>query len=706
MSSPSKPLNISPRRPGDPADGLGVPARCPGRHPTAPPIFGSCARSTQALLRRAISPCGPNPPTALFPSRPRSPARSKARAGLPRCRPTPSGTPDAELSNVNLDDLPDEEKARVLRRHLVSKEEREPPAAEAGGPARWGVRIPAVVFGREHSAQAGGHGAVSDPVPYAWGRHTTYTSGAPTSASSPHADVRQSLIAPRAATPDPAFDHIHEPGGFRRNYVLMRANERGEDEPVMLNNFIEFLYIFGHFAGEDLEEDEDEDEDEESTVVEPTENAPLLGTREVSRSMSRSRSRRRRMSSAGPHGNATVPQAVLMLLKAFVGTGVLFLGKAFYNGGILFSSLLFIFIALISLYSFLLLVYTKFRVSGSFGDIGGTLYGPWMRYLILGSIVVSQIGFVAAYIIFVAQNLQALVMGLTHCQHLVDIKYFILVQLVVFLPLVLIRDLAKLSSTALVADAFILVGLVYIFGSEISIVATQGIADVQLFNPRDFSLFVGVAVFSFEGVGMVIPITDAMREPHKFPKVLTGVMLGVLVLFGGAGALAYATFGSEIQTVVLVNLNAESKMVQSVQFIYSLAIMLSVPLQLFPAIRIMENALFTRSGKGDVRVKWTKNVFRFGTVGGAALLSWMGAADLDKFVAFIGCFACVPLCYVYPAMLHYKACADTKRKKAADIAIIVFGLIAAAYTTMQTVKLMLEPDTGGPPVFGGCVPPS
>jgi proton-coupled amino acid transporter len=151
-----------------------------------------------------------------------------------------------------------------------------------------------------------------------------------------------------------------------------------------------------------------------------------------------------------------------------------------------------------------------------------------MRYLILGSIVVSQIGFVAAYIIFVAQNLQALVMGLTHCQHLVDIKYFILVQLVVFLPLVLIRDLAKLSSTALVADAFILVGLVYIFGSEISIVATQGIADVQLFNPRDFSLFVGVAVFSFEGVGMVIPITDAMREPHKFPKVLTGVMLGVL----------------------------------------------------------------------------------------------------------------------------------------------------------------------------------
>lgn len=36
------------------------------------------------------------------------------------------------------------------------------------------------------------------------------------------------------------------------------------------------------------------------------------------------------------------------------------------------------------------------------------------------------------------------------------------------------------------------------------------------------------------------------------------------VLFAGAGALAYAAFGSEIQTVVIVNLDAESKFVQAV----------------------------------------------------------------------------------------------------------------------------------------------
>jgi solute carrier family 36 (proton-coupled amino acid transporter) len=191
-----------------------------------------------------------------------------------------------------------------------------------------------------------------------------------------------------------------------------------------------------------------------------------------------------------------------------------------------------------------------------------------------------------------------------------------------------------------------------------------------------------------------------MREPRKFPAVLTGVMVFLLFLFGGAGVLAYSTFGSNVKTVILVNLNEVnpgSRMVEVVQFLYSVAIMLSVPLQLFPAVRIMENGLFVRSGKADARVKWTKNFFRFGTVILSGFISVAGSSDLDKFVAFIGCFACVPLCYIYPAMLHYKACAHTRKQKLADIAMIGFGLIAAVFTTVQTIKLMIEPQVGVPP---------
>lgn len=70
-----------------------------------------------------------------------------------------------------------------------------------------------------------------------------------------------------------------------------------------------------------------------------------------------------------------------------------------------------------------------------------------------------------------------------------------------------------------------------------------------------------------------------------------------------------------------------------------MAILLSTPLQLFPAVRIMENGLFSRSGKHNPSVKWQKNVFRAATVVFCSLLSWAGSSELDKFVALVGSFA-------------------------------------------------------------------
>lgn len=71
-----------------------------------------------------------------------------------------------------------------------------------------------------------------------------------------------------------------------------------------------------------------------------------------------------------------------------------------------------------------------------------------------------------------------------------------------------------------------------------------------------------------------------MQEPAKFPRVLTYVMFFLTALFASAGALGYLAFGSKIQAVVILNLPQDQKFVNAVQFLYSMAIMLSTPLQL------------------------------------------------------------------------------------------------------------------------------
>jgi solute carrier family 36 (proton-coupled amino acid transporter) len=466
---------------------------------------------------------------------------------------------------------------------------------------------------------------------------------------------------------------IKVPGGMRRNYLrraaaspspISRDDEGGgdsghqaRDQPKLLtSNFIEFLTLYGHFAGEELEEDDEVLEPDEYFSSDAYDEHAVGGDdgsdedrepMEDSALLTPGRRKRKRKDRGGSGRNGSMG-AALLLLKSFVGTGVLFLPRAYLNGGMLFSNTVLVFVAALSYYCFVLLVNTRLKIEGSFGDLGGILYGKWMRATILSSIVLSQIGFVAAYIVFTSENLQAFVLAVSDCQTLIPIKYMILMQMAVFLPFSLLRDISKLAITALIADGLILLGLAYLYYFDILTIAHHGIADIVNFNSRDWTLFIGTAIFTFEGIGLIIPIQESMRKPQSFPPVLGGVMIIISVVFISMGALSYAAYGSKTETVVILNLPQDDKLVNAVQFMYSLAILLSTPLQIFPAIRIVETELFTRSGKYNPYIKWQKNIFRFFSVMLCAAIAWGGAGDLDKFVALVGNFACVPLVYIYP----------------------------------------------------------
>jgi proton-coupled amino acid transporter len=67
----------------------------------------------------------------------------------------------------------------------------------------------------------------------------------------------------------------------------------------------------------------------------------------------------------------------------------------------------------------------------------------------------------------------------------------------------MIRRISRLSFTALIADAFIMFGLFYLYYYDIRVLATEGVADIIKFNMNDFALFIGTAIFTFEGIGLV-----------------------------------------------------------------------------------------------------------------------------------------------------------------------------------------------------------
>lgn len=549
-----------------------------------------------------------------------------------------------------------------------------------------------------------------------------------------------SLPAVREPLTDIPLQTLKQPGGFRRYHVLTNAAKQGKQPPnFVTNSFVEFLCLYGHFGGENLSENDssssssyhstsEDDMSSEDDLPEgsltayrgpPLNNASYVsyGTNDNTTNNSKNpilplpnttsikskqvqplqykqlqeRESMPLLSRSRPgqtlQGKATPGKAMFLLLKSFVTTGIMFLPKAFYNGGILFSTLAIIAWALISLWSFLLLVQTRLAVPASFSDLGGVLYGSKMRIAVLVAITLSQIGFVCAYMIFVAENLQSLVLAFSKCRVLIPMHLLILAQSFAFIPLAMIRKIQRLSVFALIADVFIVIGLAYLFYYDLKELVMIGPVHVELWNPVHFPLFIGTAAFTYEGIGLVIPICESMKEPKKFPKVLTRALVVITGLFILIGALSYMTFGENVETIILLNLPSRDPMVSSIQTLYSLAICLSIPLQLFPAIRIMENGLFvTKSGKNNTVVKWQKNVFRVFIVFLCAGIGIIGSKDkLDKFVSLVGALFCIPLCFIFPPLFHLRAVELPTIRKMANFALITFGIICMIYVSFTTL---------------------
>lgn len=501
---------------------------------------------------------------------------------------------------------------------------------------------------------------------------------------------------------------INIPGGFRREFLINKSLQENSEPPNFLTrNFVEFLSIYGHFAGENFN-DEDHDEQYEETFDEES----LLLPNE-----------RRQPPTPRPRppkkGAANVPKTFFLVFKALVGSGILFLPKAFSNGGLLFSSVMLVCFGVLTFLCYIILIRSKNILNkSSFGELGFKTHGKPLRICILISILISQIGFVATYILFTAENMISFIENYLHFSaSYVSTRNIVIIQCILLIPLVLIRNLAKLSIISLISSVFIVVGLIIIFYFSIIRLAANGMGDnIVNFNSSNWSMLIGVAVTSFEGIGLILPIESSMAQPEKFPMVLSISMCVITGLFVSIGVIGYSSFGDKVKSIIILNLPQGKLSVQLISLLYSLAVFLTAPLQLFPVTKILESLIFNSylftdkntvskkddegklyhfSGKYNTSIKWLKNLIRAALISSVCVVAYLNASNIDKFISFNGCFACIPLVYIYPPLIHLKTYKydrqnDWKGKffKVFDYILIVVGITAVFYTTYQILFLI------------------
>ncbi|RHY68207.1 hypothetical protein DYB30_008639, partial [Aphanomyces astaci] len=311
----------------------------------------------------------------------------------------------------------------------------------------------------------------------------------------------------------------------------------------------------------------------------------------------------------------------------------------------------------LTLYAMFRLLACRELVGGSYSHIGEVAYGKWGSRMVQISIVLMQFGFCCSYIIFVAQNMNQV---LAYFGANVSVGALIVLQTVVYIPLSWIRYISNL-----IADVFILYGVAYILGTSFTSLAVEGIQPVQYFNPQDYSVFIGTAVFTFEGIGLVIPTQASLTKDRQkqFPSLLVWTVLGLLTFYSPA----------------------PQRMDLERSCGWSFAQLLSYPLFLFPAVKIIEDMLqLPRRSSGQ---KVQKNVVRAVIVIVTVLIAYFGQEHLDLFVSIVGAVCCVPLSFIYPPLFYQKIMKHTTFMSKVVYWLVVFiGIGTFVFVTYSNIQ--------------------
>merc|ERR1719414_2232684 len=105
--------------------------------------------------------------------------------------------------------------------------------------------------------------------------------------------------------------------------------------------------------------------------------------------------------------------------------------------------------------------------------------------------------------------------------------------------------------------------------------------------------------FAFEGLGLVLPVENGMLRPQYFPNIMFLGMGTLSLLFISVGALASLAFpdiGTGSVTAFLVDQNSYWWF-QFVNVAVSVAVFLTFPLQLFPAVEVVVDGLERRRAR-------------------------------------------------------------------------------------------------------------
>lgn len=174
----------------------------------------------------------------------------------------------------------------------------------------------------------------------------------------------------------------------------------------------------------------------------------------------------------------------------------------------------------------------------------------------------------------------------------------------------LIKHVSHLAYVALAASVMNLCGLVIVYATDLSLMSNStpsdgdsgGEATLLALNWTGTlayaPFFFGVATYCFSGIGMVLPLENAMRHKSHFRGILVGVVVLVGFIYASFGICGYLAFGDDTQDVLLLNLRDLTPLASAVDLLFCASVFFGYPIMLFPVFDAVQHKVVPEAHDG------------------------------------------------------------------------------------------------------------
>eukprot|EP00033_Pygsuia_biforma_P000616 GCRY01000725.1.p1 GENE.GCRY01000725.1~~GCRY01000725.1.p1 ORF type:complete len:417 (-),score=105.22 GCRY01000725.1:604-1854(-) len=285
---------------------------------------------------------------------------------------------------------------------------------------------------------------------------------------------------------------------------------------------------------------------------------------------------------------ASFSLSVFNLIKAIMGSGILALPFAMRHMGIAVFGGFLCLTAFLAFYTIGLLLQMCTKTGKTdYVDIGEHAYGRLGRYLAACSIICQNIGSMTSYLVITGQILPSLI-GLEKRLTI------ILCALVIDLPLALSPRIGFLGYTSFISFCvLVFFATITILGNSFLFDHSASDVEYAVFNTK--TLFVApTLVFSFVCHTVILPSYNELRnrsEGRGKAFAFTSIFISWVTYFVSA-LFSYLTFFGDTKTDILENYPHSMVLVKVLKIVYSLSLVLTVPLLCFPGRKAVRNGFF------------------------------------------------------------------------------------------------------------------